>query len=310
MSRSLAWAPSQADGIYSLLRNVKQLGNQQSRPAVAELLTLMDDDSPLVRSEAACELARVGRTLRETGRLMHTVGQPRSGILTAQGLINELQEQRMLRSERWREAWAESLGLWQHEGAVPALGALMDDPSPAVRASAAQALGKTRDIDALTYLRRAATDANPHVRRNVAYAVGTIGLSEGIDILGSLRTDSDILVRCATLQALGSLSGSKTLVWLHAALHDPDPQLRWQAARSLARVGSIASLSELEQLYDDDTPLGEGTGGTVGQAARLAAQHIREREGSLWSQLLRAYLSLERRIRQAARRRLHGRRMR
>ena len=295
--------PSVGDGVFSLLQRAVELGQLRSRQAVLELIEMMDHPSPLVRSEAARELARVGRTLRQQGRLMAQVGQPRSGILTAQGVIDDCMARASARSEDWREAWAESLGQWQHEGALPALTTLLGDCSPRVRAAAAQALGETQDMSALAPLRAAAADADDRVRCSVAYAVGTIGLGEGLDVLDTLRNDPVLLVRCAMLQALGNLPGAKTLDWLHAALHDHTPEVRWQSIRSLAKVGRVASLPHLERLFDDTTPV---CGETVGQAALEAAALIREREGHLWSQvwqsLYELQLKLKRRIHRRSRR--------
>jgi len=282
---------STADGVFALLRHARELGARQTPQTIAELLTLMDHDSPLVRSEAAHALAHVGRALRQNRRLLLTIGQPRSDILTAERLIEGVTAQATRGSEHLREAWAESLGLWRHESAVPALIPLLDDGSARVRAAAALALGETQDLGALTPLRQVLDDPDPWVRRNVAAAVGAVGLAEGVPLLQGLWRDPSLLVRCAALQALGRLSSPTTLGWLHEALEDPAPQVRWQAARSLADVGRIRSLPHLEQLFGDATPV---CAGTVGQAARQAAQHIREREGSLWSLLLRALLWLVR----------------
>ncbi|MGI6376782.1 MAG: HEAT repeat domain-containing protein [Anaerolineae bacterium] len=290
---------SSADDIFTQVERAAELGQLRTRQAAAELLQLMEHDSPLVRSEAARELARIGRALRQGGRLMLHVGQPRSGILTAQVLLDELSAQVDQRCERCREAWAESLGQWRHQGAVPLLTALAADASPSVRAAAAQALGETHDVGAVAPLRRAAGDGDPSVRRNVAAAVGAVGLREGVDILAELRRDSDPLVRCTALLALGNLPGRQTLGWLHAALADPLPDVRWAAAHSLASVGRIASLPHLEVLYDDDTAI---CGGTISAAARQAALRIREREGNLWSRLLRALLWLGRAVKRALQR--------
>ena len=258
------------------------------------LLILMDHDSPLVRSEAARALAQVGQALRQNRRLLLTIGQPRSNILTAERLIDDLSIQTARGAERLREAWAESLGQWRHEGAVPALNALVADPSPQVRAAAAQALGETNDLGALAPLRLLIDDADSRVRRNVAAAVGAIGLAEGASLLKDLRHDENLLVRCAALQALGQVGSSAALGWLHEALQDPVAEVRWQTARSLADAGRISSLSHLERLFDDAATV---CAGTVAQAARQAAQHIREREGGPWSQLLRTLLWIGRQAR-------------
>jgi len=288
---------SVAHDVFELLRRARDLGALQTPQAIAELLVLMDHDSPLVRSEAARVLAEVGQALRQNRRLLLTIGQPRSDILTAERLIDDLSIQIARGAERLREAWAESLGQWRHEGAVPALKPLLADLSPRVRAAAAQALGETGDLGALALLQQVIDDADPWVRRNVAAAVGTIGLAEGAPLLKDLRRDETLLVRCAALQALGDVGSSAALAWLHEALEDAVPEARWQAARSLANAGRVSSLPRLERLYDDTSPV---CAGTVAQAARQAAQHIREREGSLWSQLLRALLWIGRQARRLA----------
>lgn len=290
-----------SDDIFAQLERATKLGQQRTRQAASELLQLMEHHSPLVRSEAARELAGIGRALRQSGRLIMHIGQPRSGILTAQVLLDELSAEIDRRCERCREAWAESLGQWRHQGAVPLLTELAADASPLVRAAAVQALGTTHDLGALAPLRRAATDADAHVRRNVAVAAGTIGLPEGADILQALHRDGDILVRCAALLALANIPGRRTLDWLYTALDDPVAEVRWASARSLASVGRIGSLPHLEKLFGDETAI---CGSTIGTAARQAARHIREREGNLWSQLSSGLMWGGERLRRALRRRI------
>src|SRR6266513_4841194 len=67
------------------------------------------------------------------------------------------------------------------EQALPHLRAVLKDPNPELRRTAAQSLGKIARKEAVPALLNACLDQDPGVRRQAAWALGMIGSSTATD---------------------------------------------------------------------------------------------------------------------------------
>src|SRR6266571_2743063 len=92
------------------------------------------------------------------------------------------------------------------EQAIPLLLAVLKDPNPELRRTAAQSLGKIARKEAVPALVEALRDPDAGVRRNAAWALGMIGepaMGPDRSPLASLLFDPDPGVREAAAMALG-----------------------------------------------------------------------------------------------------------
>jgi hypothetical protein len=189
------------------------------------------------------------------------------------------------------------------------------DPDAGVRARAARILGENREPQAIGALASLLMDdPDMRVRREAALALGRLGAVESL--VDGLQVP-DMPVRLLITQVLGTLGDPRAIKPLIIALRDThaevrsqaafaltkigepavepllltlrhaDPVARWSAARVLGSLGDPRAVPALERLLDDDTPVpaARTTGElratrpiqTVGQAARQALEHIRQR---------------------------------
>ncbi len=114
------------------------------------------------------------------------------------------------------------------EQALPRLAALLNDPNPELRRTAAQALGKIARKEAVPALMGALRDPDAGVRRHAAWALGMIGE----DAVGPDRSP------------------------LASLLFDPDPGVREAAALALGLTGDTQTGIELllERVRESGTP--------------------------------------------------------
>src|SRR6266705_4039225 len=99
------------------------------------------------------------------------------------------------------------------EQAIPLLLAVLKDPNPDQRRTAAQALGKIAHKEAVPALVEALRDPDAGVRRNAAWALGMIGedaVGPDRSPLASLLFDPDPGVREAAAMALGLTGDTQT----------------------------------------------------------------------------------------------------
>jgi hypothetical protein len=153
----------------------------------------------------------IALALLATLAVISVSANPPSGAdLRIQGLVNELQEDRLTARRHSAQRDLEAAG----EAAVPALlGALRSD-NPVLRRNAADMLGFIASpvaVDGLTYA--LVNDRQPSVRRNAAWALGEV----------------------SSFEPLASLK--------HAALMDTSQFVRQTAQDSLARMQSRLALS-------------------------------------------------------------------
>lgn len=112
------------------------------------------------------------------------------------------------------------LGFRKEPGAVDALVACLDDESPSVRSSAADALAKIRDprAGAPLFVRAALPEPDAGVRRMIVAALGAVGHHPAIPLLTELLESTDPSLRGNAAWSLGELRAQGVAPVLHAAL--------------------------------------------------------------------------------------------
>ncbi len=234
-----------------------QIRDDRGEPA---LVLALQDPNPEVQAAAARALGELGATSALPGILAladHRDPEIRLAVLDALG----------------------SLGPGQ---AMDVVVRGMDDPDPRVREKATRILGKDQEV-AFDTLMEALSARDPGVRAAAAQTLGTMGDARAIDPLIELLGDSERPVRKAASDALVALGWvpigwrasrfdrgysfwTKRSYWLGsdpdasqvellvAALEDPDPARRRNAAEGLGRVGDRSAVGPLKTLVDDPSP--------------------------------------------------------
>jgi HEAT repeat protein len=257
---------------------LKELGLRSPKGILTVLGALKDDADPEVREAAALAAGDIAQKAEETKdpkdqrRFMVEV---RDGCLEA--LRTALQKDRDAKDPkadapraRVRAASASALGrvgtelltlkkeeereqtlIAGFKAAIPLLSDALKDPSPEVRAAAAESLGRLSEYarEALPELVEAFKDkkADRFVRGHAAVAIGRIGgdgARAAVPALSEAVTDKDAPadVRRSAATALGALKadGAGGAAALGQALKDGSVDVRRAAAGSLAQIGPDA----------------------------------------------------------------------
>ena len=167
----------------------------------------------------------------------------------------------------------------------PALGSLLGDSDPEVRAQVAKVLGEAREPEAFSSLIRLLSDPIPRVRFFAAIALGKLGRAQAVEpLLALLRqnADSDPYLRHAGV--MGLAGSGRTAAWLKAIrdesaavrlgvllaqrrqrdpeiarfLGDPDARLVLEAARAIHDVpieGAMPRLASVPISASSSVPL-------------------------------------------------------
>lgn len=143
------------------------------------------------------------------------------------------------------------------EQVLPRLTAVLKDPNPELRRTAAQALGKIARNEAVPALLDALRDPDAGVRRQAAWALGTIGadaLGPDRSPLALLLFDTDAGVREAAAAALGrtgdTQAGIELLLERLQEPGTPGDSKRWAAA-SLGGMEARSAVTGLTRLLSD-----------------------------------------------------------
>ncbi len=139
------------------------------------------------------------------------------------------------------------------DGLAPLEKAAASDPSPEVRAAAAQGLGYLGQASSAPILGELLEDANEQVRWWAATALITIPADAvAEDLALAATTDKSSRVRRAAVRAIGWLEpGPVVTEAMMAVTHDAVPEVRRAAAVQLGRIGDPAALGALGDLFDD-----------------------------------------------------------
>jgi len=278
-------------------RTHSQLWPEGKHQSIEELVSALSDDDPFVRQRAGQDLLHVSQRLQRRGRLAD-LGL-RMAINRADLLLRLVTEAQQANAQG-RAAIAECLGRWRYVRASPVLLSLLSDGEPLVRASAALALGESGDTSACESLHFTLGDDSLWVRKATADALGSLGMDQSGTVLAmALDQEDQPLVRSSIVSALGHINTPAARNTLTGALEDPDPTLRWHAARSLAAMGNVGALPLLKSLATDEAMLYDQT---IGEMATKAISAIEKRERGPFRTLLKTLYALKHRIAKLRRR--------
>jgi len=184
----------------------RALRHQQHPEAVGLLAAVLKDKSPAVRGGAAFALG--------------CLAAPRATALLLRS-VEDASSKRLVQNQA-REA-------------ATALVRLLEDESPEVRATSAEALGSIADPIAFKPLIGSLKDKDSSVRCEAVEAVGVFKHAVAVEPLTYLlKDDEDIRVRKAAAEALSQIDDPRVIKPLVDALADKDVQAT--ASRSLAHV--------------------------------------------------------------------------
>ena len=201
------------------------------KPAVPELMALLNHDKAEAREEAA--------------RALGAIGDKRA----AQPLIERVADDK---DHSVRGAAASALGRMRELAAVDALiAALTDDESSRVRAAAAKALGRLKARKAIEALRRAVEDKDEWVKRGAVEALRELGAELSVDALIQGLSDEAEFVRRDAIEALTKLRDPRVVPALISVLKHTDSDTRRCAVHALGEIGEPVAVDDLIQCLDD-----------------------------------------------------------
>jgi HEAT repeat protein len=144
---------------------------------------------------------------------------------------------------------------------LPRLLAVLKDPNPEQRRTAAQSLGKIARKEAVPALVGALRDPDAGVRLNAAWALGMIGedaVGQGRSPLAMLLFDVDPNVREAAAAALGQTGDTQAgIEWLQERLLEPGVagDTKRLAAAAMGGMEARSALVRLTRMLQDRDPL-------------------------------------------------------
>lgn len=159
-----------------------------------------------------------------------------------------------------RRTAALSLGKIARPEAAGALVERLNDPDPLVRQYSAWALGSlgeaALDQAGLALVRRLG-DPAPDVKAAAALALGNVGATQGmVELVTEALQEADPETRRAAVQALGWLETPSASVALVKALGDPDGKVRQGAIAALGELADPRALPFIQDLLARDSDAG------------------------------------------------------
>ena len=164
------------------------------------------------------------------------------------------------RDPQMRTTAAQALGKIAASGTVPALLRSLEDTDPAVLAMSAWALGRFgEDVldQAGLELAKRLDDPSPTVKQTAAQALGAVGGTQTIiELLTERLTHSDVETRRASVSALTWLEAGAAHHALLKALSDHDAQVRQGAIAALGEMVDPRSLPAIRDRLLKDVDAG------------------------------------------------------
>ncbi|MEP6887392.1 MAG: HEAT repeat domain-containing protein [Nitrospirales bacterium] len=159
---------------------------------------------------------------------------------------------------------------------IPHLIALLQDPHPALRQTAALSLGKIASAEAVSGLLLALRDADPLVRQYSAWALGNLGehaTSKATSALLPLLEDPVPAVAEAAAQAIGSIgAGPEVITRMLTILREGSLQARRSVISALGLLESpLAYEGLLCGLLDGDAHVRQGAIAALGELGERRA---------------------------------------
>ena len=122
---------------------------------------------------------------------------------------------------------------------------------PLVRSYLAIAMGVTRDNFYSDVLTEGLNDENRESRLAAIQAVGMVGAKMALPKLKSLLKKSQFSdERLAITISTGYIGDNSSIPFLKELLYDEEPNIRWDAAIGLAKMGDTSSVFVIENLLD------------------------------------------------------------
>jgi hypothetical protein len=160
-----------------------------------------------------------------------------------------------------------ALGDARAVAAIPAIEALLTDPLPENRASAAEVLAKLAARDSVLKIRPLLTDMRPFVRFSAAAALYKLGDTSGLSYLRELESSEHSLIRAQALEVTSTNPDASWQAAVRRLVADPDPGVRLLAARLIAPHDIETASMTLEGLLaDGNLAIRESAGATFVEA--------------------------------------------
>ena len=121
---------------------------------------------------------------------------------------------------------------------------------PELRRYLTQVLAGAEFPEAVDALLRATRDADAQTRLYAAAALGNARAAAAFDRLAEMTRDDDAGIRSVAVAALAALQDARAVDPLTARLQDPVLEVSWNAATSLAHLGSTAGEGMLRRMMD------------------------------------------------------------
>ncbi len=127
-----------------------------------------------------------------------------------------------------------------------------------IRIYLALAMGRTKDWRYATILEKTLNAENEEILAAVIYSLGFINSPTSLEQLLLMFEHESARVRHQVVVALGNYDGDQVQIVLKQALHDPEPNVRWDAAIALAKQkddsGRRILLDLMDRKYLDSFP--------------------------------------------------------
>ncbi len=127
-----------------------------------------------------------------------------------------------------------------------------------IRIYLALAMGRTKDLRYATILEKTLNDENEEILAAVIYSLGFINSPTSLEQLLLMFEHESARVRHQVVVALGNYDGDQVQIILKQGLHDPEPNVRWDAAIALAKQkddsGRRILLDLMDRKYLDSFP--------------------------------------------------------
>ena len=119
-----------------------------------------------------------------------------------------------------------------------------------IRIYLALAMGRTKDLRYATILEKTLNDENEEILAAVIYSLGLINSQTSLEQLLLMFEHESARVRHQVMVALGNYDGDQVQIVLKQGLHDPEPNVRWDAAIALAKKKDDSGRRILLDLMD------------------------------------------------------------
>lgn len=201
---------------------------------IGVLATAMVKDKPLPRDQAVPVLAGFLASPRETTRKM-------AAFYLSFYFAPEVTDRVMplLDAPKTRGAAIRALGRWHAVSALPKIAQALQDPQERVRVTAANALREMGDAAGIAPLIAALADPCFTVRNTAGSALTKFRVAAVAPLTEQLQASKSIAQRRQIVRVLGDIGDKDSVRFLRPLLEDADPDMRRDAARSIALINDL-----------------------------------------------------------------------